>query len=294
MKINYTLNSPAVLSCINNTLRGDLMRNIVKHALLAIALIVFVVPNSFAERKFLVVGEEFAPFEFEQGGKVVGIDVDIATHIFKKLGIEVEFKILPWRRAWSMVEAGEADAVLTTSRKSKREPFVWYPKEDMWVSEFVFFNKVDKKMDAFNGYESAKSNNLKVGVINGNSYHDSFWQAFPYADGSIEFKGEDATDMNKQLKVATSLKENLQKLAGGRIDIFAADKVYGAYTVKLLGLQDQLGYYDAVLYSKGYPMPFVKKSTYPDVKSIADKFEAELIEMKNNGEYQKIFDKWLK
>ena len=270
------------------------MSNLIKHTFLALTLILMTIRHSFAERTFLVVGEEFAPFEFEQEGKVVGIDIDIATHIFNKLGVNAEFKILPWRRAWSMVEAGEADAVLTTSRKSKREPFVWYPKEDMWVSEFVFFNKTDKKMDGFKGYESAKENNLKVGIINGNSYHDSFWQAFPYNDGSTEFKGEDATGMNKQIRVGTSLKENLQKLAGGRIDIFAADKVFGAYTVKLLGLQDQLGYYDAVLYSKGYPMPFVKKSTYPDVKAIADKFEAELAAMKKNGEYQKIFDKWLK
>ncbi len=242
----------------------------------------------------MVVGEEFAPFEFIQNGKVAGIDIDISKHIFKKMGIKAEFKILPWRRAWSMVESGEADAVLTTSRKSKREPFVWYPKEDMWVSEFVFFTNNSQKVDGFDGYGMAKSKNLKVGVINGNSYHDSFWQAFPYKDGSTEFKGEDARDMNKQIRVSTSLKENLQKLAGNRIDIFPADKVYGAYTVKLLGLQDKLSFYDTVLYSKGYPMPFVKNSSYPDIKNVADKFEAALIKMKDNGEYQKIMDSWLK
>ncbi len=60
-----------------------------------------------ADRKLLVVGEEWAPFEFVQDGKVVGIDVDIATLIFSKLGIPVEFKIQPWKRAWNNAYPGD-------------------------------------------------------------------------------------------------------------------------------------------------------------------------------------------
>ncbi len=100
--------------------------------------------------------------------------------------------------------------------------------------------------------------------------------------------------LNPQLAEAVGLKTNLRKLAAGRFDIFPADKTFGSYTAKLEGLQDELTYYNVALYSKPYPMPVVKKSEYPNIKKIADRFEKELKQLKHNGEYQKIFDKWLK
>ena len=49
-----------------------------------------------------------------------------------------------------------------------------------------------------------------------------------------------------------------------------------------------------ILFSKGYPMPFAKKSDYPGLKKIADDFERELARMKKSGEYDKILLRWLK
>ncbi len=265
--------------------------------LLCIGMLFMVSAACGEDRKLLVVGEEFPPFEFKQNGKAVGIDIDIATHIFKKMDIPAEFRILPWKRAWYMVENGRADAVLTTSRKKKREPYVWYPQEDMWVSEFVFFVKKDRMQPGFRGYETAVGKKLKIGIIHGNSYHSSFWKAFPYKDGSTAFKGDitDVHDMlNNQLDGAPDLKINLKKLARGRTDLFPADKTFGTYTANLLGLGDKLVFYDAVLYSKSYPMPFVRKSDYPNIKKIAEGFEQELEILKNSDEYKKFFDKWLK
>ena len=246
-----------------------------------------------AERELLVVGEEFAPFEFERNDEVVGIDIDIATHIFKKMNIPITFKILPWKRAWRMVETGKTDAVLSTSRKKNREPYLWYPKENMWISEFVFFVRKDKFQPNFKGYETAIQQKLKVGIINGNSYHPSFWTAFPYQDGSTTFQGP-SIGLNEYLDGGNNLKINLKKLANGRIDIYPADKVFGRYTTKLLGLQNKLTYYDTVLYSKPYPMPFAKKSNYPNIKRIADRFDRALSALKQSGKYQSFFDKWLK
>lgn len=262
--------------------------------LLAFSLVLALNLHAAEPRKLLVVGEEFPPFEFVQKGEVVGIDIDIANHIFNKLNIPVEFKIYPWKRAWFMVEKGRADAVLTTSRKAKREPYVWYPEENMWVSEFVFFVHKDNQKPDFKGYQTAIDQKLRVGIIRGNSYHPSFWEAFPYPDGSTTFQGDMETALNPQLDPAKDLKINLKKLAAKRMDLFPADKVYGTYTAKLLGLQDKLTYYNIVLYSKPYPMPFVKQSTYPDIENIAKRYEAELKTMKANGEYQTFFDKWLK
>ncbi len=224
-------------------------------------------------KPFLVVAEAWPPFEFEENGVVKGIDVDIAMAIFKKMNIQAEIKTFPWARVWKMIEDGKADACMSTSRKEKRKPFLYYPKEDMWVSEFVFFVNKSKKKASFTGYNDAKG--MTIGTIRGNSYHPSFWDA--------KFKTDEAKDLQTCFK----------KLAAGRVDLVPADKTVGLYTLSMLGLKDKIDYYSFVLYSKGYPMPFAKKSNHKDIKEIAERFEQELIKMKKSGEYDKIREKWL-
>lgn len=224
-------------------------------------------------RDLIVVGEAWPPFEFKEGSDATGIDVDIAKAIFDKMGIPYQMKILPWARAWAMVEKGEADAVFSTSRKSKREPYLYYPKEDMWTSSFVFFVAKDKKKDSFDGYNDAQG--LTVGVVKGNSYNDDFWAA--------KLKTEESVDLPSALK----------KLASGRIDLLPADKTVGLYSLKQLGLQDKVTFYEFSLFSKGYPMPFAKKSSYPNLEEVSKQFEMELLKLKASGEYGKIREKWL-
>lgn len=232
------------------------------------------------EGKILVIGEEFPPFEFERNGEPMGIDVDIVRYIFNKMNIKCEVKLYPWMRAWKMIEKGDADAVFSTSRKEKRMPYLFYPKEDMWTSEYLFFVRKDKKKPSFNGYADAKG--LNVGIIRGNSYHESFWKA-------------DLTT-----KPAVDAETNFRRLFKGYIDLFPIDKTIGLYTMGLLQKKDnvpykaEITYYDHTLFSKGYPMPFARKSANPKIKEIADQFEQELIKIKANGVYDEIVNKWLK
>lgn len=238
-----------------------------------------------AAQKILVVGESFPPFEYKnEKGDVVGIDVDISKVIFKKLGVDVEYNIQPWARAWSMIEEGKADAVFTTSRKDKRKPFLYYPTEDMWKSEFVFFVKKGSSI-ADGGYAAVTGKS--IGVVRGNSYHDTFWAAFPYTDA-------EKTKLHGDLKPSKDLASNFRKLAAGRIDVVIADRTVGLATAKQEGLLDKVSAQSTVLFGKGYPMPFAKKSTYAGIEELSKKFEAELIALKASGEYQKIMDKWLK
>ncbi len=230
-------------------------------------------PNAFAGERLLVVGAEFAPFEFSMEGEVGGIDVDIATSIFKKMGIDFEIKMLDWDKAWSMIEKGEAEACFTTSRKKKREPFLFYPEEDMWVSEYVFFVRNDKKGNKISGYSDAK--NMTIGVIKGYSYNQAFWDA--------KLKTVEFADVNECFK----------GLAEGKVDLMPMDKIVGNYTLKLLGLQGAISSHGFTLFSKGYPMPFAKKSDYPGIEKIAQDFDHQLKALKESGEYDKILERWI-
>lgn len=255
--------------------------------IMGMLLVIFASQAEAKERPLLIIGEESPPYEMvDASGKVVGIDVDVVTYIFKKMGIDFEMRILPWKRAWQMIQDGEADAAFSVSRNEERMPYLIYPKEDMWVSDFVFFTRADNKQPFSIGYEEARQQKLRIGIIAGNSYHKSFWEAFPYQDDA-------KTRLNPQLEEASNIELNFRKLEGKRFDLFPIGRTSGRYELKRLQLEKTITWYDEVLFSKGYPMPFVKKSTYPNLPNIAKQFERELVALKKNGKYQKIVDKWL-
>ena len=155
----------------------------------------------------------------------------------------------------------------------------------MWETRTVFFVHKKNVDPDFKGYASTKGK--IVGMIRGGSYHDSFWKVFPYQD-------KEKKKLNSFLSPAKNTEQNLKMLAVGRIDLAILDRTVGQVTLRKLGLQDKITFYDIPLYSKGYPMPFARKSAYPGIADIAKNFDAELAAMKKNGEYQAILARWLK
>ncbi len=171
----------------------------------------------------------------------------------------------------------------------------------MWKSEFVFFVKKDNVEPNFEGYKTVVAHEVsmrhgRIGIIRGNSYHKSFWEAFPYRDGSTTFQGEGGGDdnLNERLIPDATLENNIENLVKGRVNLFPCDKIMGMYISKMMGLQKHITYYEAELFSKGYPMPFVKKSSFPNIKKIADQYEQELIKLKKSKKYSEFMDKWIK
>ncbi|MBB1488149.1 substrate-binding periplasmic protein [Oceanospirillum sediminis] len=246
------------------------------------------------KKTLIVVGEEFAPYEFVRNGQVVGMDIDICNRVFEKMGYDAEYRIMPWKRAWYHVEKGLADVILTTSRKPARQPYVWYPAEDMWQGEFVLFYQQGRFDPEMMDLDYVVEQQLSVGIIQGNSYHEHFWQHFPYQRGYNSFQGDLTREkLHEQLHPVATLRQNLLKVASGRVDVTVANKTYGRYTARLLGIADQLGYASRPLYSKRYPVAFIKRSPISDMKRISDEFSKELAAFKQTAEYQSIVKKWL-
>lgn len=73
------------------------------------------------KRGTITVGTEFqfAPFEFLQGDKPVGFDVDLFDLIAKDLGVEVKWVDLPWVSVLPGLEAKKYDMVVAGTTMSK-------------------------------------------------------------------------------------------------------------------------------------------------------------------------------
>ncbi len=80
---------------------------------------------------FHVVTSPWKPYTYEEGGEYKGIAYDSLDFIMDRLEVEYNFEIEPWSRALKMVEAGEADALLSAAYSPDREAYLAYTPEQL-------------------------------------------------------------------------------------------------------------------------------------------------------------------
>jgi polar amino acid transport system substrate-binding protein len=240
-------------------------------------------------RPLLIVGEVWAPFEYEgKDGQLTGIDVDVFDIIFSRLKVPYELKLYPWSRAQMMAENGDVDMVVSVSYKKSRERFLIYtesqkefgkngiwPKEYLWNSEYVFFcKKIFADKINFTSYDQLKGSGYRIGTVRDYSYNPEF----------IKF--------SLSSYVASDIEAGFKLLAEGRYELFPADKTVGLATLKKLGLDQKITYLPKVMFKKPYLMPACKRSDYPDLKNVMAQFYEELNKLRQSGEYKKIYDRY--
>ena len=60
----------------------------------------------------LVVGiTEYAPMDYQENGKWVGFDAEFAEAVAKKMGVEVEFKVIDWDNKFLELQSGAIDCI---------------------------------------------------------------------------------------------------------------------------------------------------------------------------------------
>lgn len=239
------------------------------------------------------VGSQHPPWHFKGSeGQLVGINVDLTKEICSRMGVKCDFKFMPWARGWESILTGQADAIMSASRKKARMKHLYYPQTDFRTSEYVFFVHKHKMDRSIRGtYEDIAARHYTVGIQIGASYDPEFWKHFPYWDKSTTY-APDKRNYHKALKPVANPLTNFRKLADQRIQVLPFDREVGLYQIKLLGFTEKLTHYPHVLFSKGYPIAFSKKSTHPSLKQIAVQFEQEFIRLKEDGTYQAVMEEW--
>ena len=107
-----------------------------------------------AEEMIVVRGDEdYPPMEMVVNGMLTGFHVDIVNEVSKAMGVTVQWKSVPWKRALSMIEKGKADGITYISRNTKREKFAIFLDGNVLSSSTVnfFVLKEDKDKYLFDG-----------------------------------------------------------------------------------------------------------------------------------------------
>ena len=100
-------------------------------AQLLIALLCTCLSVAAHGEKLRIVTEPWAPYVYEENGKALGLDYETTAIVFQRLGIEVEWQFLPWKRCLAMLETGQADGALDIFHSDQRDRTLLYPSEPL-------------------------------------------------------------------------------------------------------------------------------------------------------------------
>jgi len=213
---------------------------------------------------------EFEPFEYKDGEKIVGIDLEISQKIADKLGVELKVNDVAFDSLIPEITSGEADFVAAgmTADDERRK------NVDFSDSYFDAGQAVIVKKDG--DIKAPKDlNGKKVGVQTGTT-GDKYCTN---EEGTSEIKVGSVERYNKGMDAVSDL-------IAGRIDAvviddFPAQKFVEKNSDKIAKLNDMLT-------SEQYAIAVKKGNT-----ELVDLINETLKEMKDSGDLQKIFDKYL-
>jgi polar amino acid transport system substrate-binding protein len=164
------------------------------------------------------VTEDYPPFNMIEHGEVGGISSLIVRAALTRAGLEGQFQILPWTRAQMLARNQNDTCMYSAVRTPEREPnYVWIgPLVD---DRIALFGRVDHPIKLSNMAEAKK---YRVGSYLGDAYGDY-----------VERQGV-------ELDRAPADVNNLAKLMSGRIDLWVAGSISGAYRANKSGYGKQI------------------------------------------------------
>ncbi|WLR91412.1 substrate-binding periplasmic protein [Shinella zoogloeoides] len=206
------------------------------------------------------VTEEYAPFNYSEGGRITGIAVEQVEAIAKAAGIDYTIEIMPWARAFAMAQNQPMHCVFTTGYNRERAgQFTWV--NPLLKDEMVML----KRKDGSRGPATmAEALGMKVGSQRG------------------DFGVEALEDLGfKDIDLAADIDLSLRKLLSGRVDLLPTS----IKTYESLVKQGQPVEKAMLLAGQIYGLA-CQKDTPPDV---IGRLQTELDKLIASGEQDRIF-----
>nr|WP_314478943.1 transporter substrate-binding domain-containing protein [uncultured Pseudomonas sp.] len=234
--------------------------------LIWILLLFCLSPFALGERLRLV-SDDWAPYIYQDNGQPRGIDYAVTTEIFARLGIEVEWQFMPFKRCLAMIEHGQADGIMDIFQVESRHPYLVLAPEPMSTAELILFQTKARPHEVPSLDELA---GLTVGTSPGYNYSAAFNQA-------AFFKRE----------TAPTHEANFGKLALGRIDLAITDRRVGHHLIRLMGLEQQIEALPLVVSRQPQYLGLARK---PGREALAQAFAEELRRFKQEPAYAAILE----
>jgi len=218
--------------------------------------------------------DAWMPFNGDPKAERPGYVVELARLIFGPAGVKVDYELMPWKDALVAARKSEVDAVIGANPTEAEGLLL--PRRSAGMPRIALFVKKDNPWK----YENLQSlNSVKLGVIAGYSYWDSF-DAFLKSNRSgkvVYFQGE------------TPLTDGIAQLNKGKIDVMAETLAVFIWTVRSEGgspADYRVAYLQA---GEAIYMAFAKNETG---KRCAEIFDQGLARLRKSGELAMVLKKY--
>ncbi|ALD65751.1 glutamine ABC transporter permease [Arthrobacter sp. YC-RL1] len=222
------------------------------------------------EGQTYVIGTDttFAPFEFRQNGELTGIDMDILHAIAEDEGFQVEVRSLGFSAALAALSANQVDGVIAGMSITDERKQIYDFSEPYFESGVQM--AVAKDDEAIKGYEDLKGKTVvaKTGS-EGETYAKSIAEQYGFTVKSLD---QSAT-MYESVKAGSAV------------------AVFDDYPVLAYGIAQGNGLKTVTDKVPGGSYGFAVNKG--ENTALLAAFNDGLAELKANGEYQKILDKYL-
>ncbi len=227
-----------------------------------------------AERTITIVTVDRVPMAYMENGSLTGLLVDLTREAFRRIGRQVDIKLMPWPRCLADMKDGKADAVVTIFKTPEREAQFDFSREEMLrQTESLFVRK--GTIIHYNGDLRALAGK-RVGVVYQTSYG-------PRLDGAL------ADSLFGAVETQRNMGDLVKMLAHGRIDVVPGDRG------RILGAAATIGVSDQIV---ELPPPvetvpgYLAFSRVNDMGTLGQSFDEALRAMKKDGSYAAILAKY--
>ncbi|MCG8632494.1 MAG: transporter substrate-binding domain-containing protein [Desulfobacterales bacterium] len=197
-----------------------------------------------------------------------GLHSRILKKVFVKMGHEVKFEFMPWKRVYELTKKGDYIATYTWSKTPEREGEMFYPANELSLSKEVGFYKKSKFPNglAVSSLDDIKTQNLKVVGI------ASYWYE------------KALKEMGIKVHIVSTGELAWKMLNGGRADILIENIDVGkAESQTALGAGKDAGF-GMTEPVKTQQMYLIFSRVHPRSKEIMAEYDETVSKMKAAGE----------
>jgi len=225
---------------------------------------------SAQENLLPIVYEDYPPYEYRENGKDKGMNLDLISEAFRRMGKTPLFEPRPWKRALFELKNGDILALSSGFRTPRREKIIFFPDEPLAMETNVVVVPADSELTVTC---LADLQGLRVGIV----------RDYIYGHGIDEMKGFHRIEANSSHQL-------VRMLANRRMDAAVGNKAVLRHIAKKNGMLEHIRFTYEIGCDPLYLM--FSRSRGEEAKILARDFGVAIREMHQDGTFKAIIDRY--
>jgi len=224
--------------------------------------------------------EPYAIYTYEGAdGTLTGADIELMRALAEDIGCQIRFSKLPWARVLLELKNGQLDAATSASETPERAAYAYFSDVYRDAEMALYVRRGEAKSYKLDSLAAIPAAGIRVGVIAGYHYGVEFAQLMQQQAFAA------------QVDPALDYRTNINKLLGGRIDVYLVEDVgVMVAEAKALGVEGQIERHPLRLPGEPLHLMFSRQSVEQETVQAVN---AGLARMRAEGRLQAIMDKFL-